>query len=502
VGDAMIRELDQSRTTLRLVEHIEKEGKGAEDRSIAKLSGSTLQTLQRCLYTPTQLTLRDNEGRESKVTVSLKYLPIKMKLDPSESFNNMGKLRVDIMDAADLPAADRNGFSDPFCKFILNGKEVYKTDKQKKTLHPAWNETFETMIRSRTAAKLVVEVYDWDFGDSADFLGKADIALDILEPFQRKEVTLGLDGKSGSVRLRMLFTPEFVTRMRQGSSTFQGTFAAPGKIIGAPVKGVGKGAILVGSTLGGGVSKAGSLIGKPFRRRKSGKDQDLQPGDEEEVNGAAGRPGTSSGTHTPVISVDGPESVNGESPAAPRTPTATDSGHARTKSWGQQSRPESMIGMSPGGHGEQGTANISILSASGFPPSTNLRVIVKMDTSKGSKEVHKTKAHKGGSASFADSESFKVTCSADTPLKVAVVNDHTLRRDEELGEAMFVVSDQGSGGESQVKVGTGTVTVRSSFSPSDVASSLDSPKAAGGMLRSRFKRDRSVTPSGGPSAAA
>lgn len=71
-----------------------------------------------------------------------------MELDPSESFNNSGTLRVDVLDAADLPAADRNGYSDPYCKFFLDGKEVYKTATQKKTLHPAWNEFFEVQVSS------------------------------------------------------------------------------------------------------------------------------------------------------------------------------------------------------------------------------------------------------------------------------------------------------------------------------------------------------------------
>jgi len=57
-----------------------------------------------------------------------------MKLDPSELFDNMGQLRVDIHDATDLPAFDRNGKSDPYCKFFLDGKEIQKTETQKKTL--------------------------------------------------------------------------------------------------------------------------------------------------------------------------------------------------------------------------------------------------------------------------------------------------------------------------------------------------------------------------------
>ncbi|MBE7182350.1 MAG: hypothetical protein INR71_14300, partial [Terriglobus roseus] len=282
IGDAMVRELDMSRINLRLVERTSKEEEKNQNHVIAKLTGQTIDVLRRTLYTPHTITLNDSAG-VNKVTVSLKYLPIKMQLDPSESFNNQGTLRVEVMDAADLPAADRNGYSDPYCKFILNDQMVHETEKQKKTLHPAWNEFFETPVRSRTAAKFRVEVYDWDFGNKADFLGKADINLDILEPMSQKEVVLGLDGKSGTIRLKMLFKPDFVQRSRQGSSTMSGTFAKPGKVIGAPVKGVGKGAVFVG----GGVVKAGSFIGRGFRRRKSQHGQSFEDETVDDMGGAA-----------------------------------------------------------------------------------------------------------------------------------------------------------------------------------------------------------------------
>jgi hypothetical protein len=419
-----------------------------------------------------------------------------MQLDPSESFTNMGTLRVDVMDAADLPAADRNGYSDPYCKFILNGKDVHKTDKQKKTLHPSWNETFEVPVRSRTAANFEVWVYDWDFGDKADFLGKAAINLAELEPFQRKEVRLPLDGKSGAVRLRMLFTPDFIQRTRQGSSTFHGTFAVPGKVVGAPIKGVTKG---VGA-VGGGITKAGSFLGKGFRR-KSRAAESSQLVDDDAGNGAVTPNGaTSPLPTTPSIAVDGPADGND----IPGTPSP----HMRNRSTGAASM-HSQFGNSPGG-AEAGMGNLSILSASDFPPAANIYVRISTEKpGKGVKEVHKTKhikAVEGKGFNWGEGESFKTPCSADSSFKIIAASHKTLGHDEELGEGTFFISDQGSGSEQTVKVGSGKVVVRSSFMAADAMSTMTNKtgglkKGLGfGTLKrdSRDMRERSVTPSGPP----
>lgn len=427
----------------------------------------TLRTHQYFQYKPTELVLKGQDGASSRITVSLKYIPIKMDLDPSESINNMGTLRVDVLDADDLPAADRNGYSDPYCKFNLNGKEIHKTKVQKKTLHPAWNEYFQCNVPSRTGAIFKVDVMDSDFGDKDDLLGKADINLQLLEPFAPKEVILALDGKSGVLRLKMTFKPDYVTRSRQGSSTFSGTFETPGKIIGAPVKGVGK----VGGFVGGGAVKGASFLRHGFKSKKDSSSESngaLEPPREDVV--ANGDPTTPAQPPTPMID---------RSPATPS--------HKRAPSFGAASIASRNDGTPA--KAESGTAQFLISSVSGFPGAAKLQVHVKQVQIKGTKEVHKTRGVKSadGAATF-NGEMFKVACTPDTQFQIQVADDKFLG-DRSLGEALFFIADSTQGQEKTVKVGEGSVVLTTTFFPVEDGV-LDSPKSRRSFLS---KRDRNVS---------
>ncbi|KAG7120030.1 hypothetical protein HYQ44_004526 [Verticillium longisporum] len=476
IGDCFIREIDFSRLTLKVREKgqaVEGNEKDKES-TIAKLQGNTLDTLKQCLNNPTMLKLNDKDGRPSNVKVSLKYIPVKMKLDPSESINNMGTLRVDVLDAEDLPSADRNGKSDPYCKFELNGEEVYKTKVQKKTLHPVWNEFFEVPVPSRTGADFKVVIWDYDFADKPDLLGSADINLEHIDPFKPSETKLLLDGKSGVVRLRLLFRPAYVARTRQGTSTFSGTFAVPGRIVtgvaGAPVKAAGA----VGSGVGG-------LVRNVFSRSKK---------DDEDRN-------TATAYDTPTITENGnglkrsgPVPDGNEPPIStpPGTANGATLGHSRNRSSGAASI-YSTNGASPG----SGTAVFSIVSTSGYPPASEVYVVIHQLTPK-HKTVGKTEKHKEPSGEIQFNESFKWTCTPDTQFKIEVKGDRTFRSDDDLGDVPYVVDDSGSGAERVLKAGGGTVTVKSTFTPTP--QEPDSPRSTmrRSFLSKRESRSREGTP--------
>lgn len=415
-----------------------------------------------------------------------------MQLDPSESMNNMGKLRVDVLDASDLPSADRNGYSDPYCLFELNGKDVFKTKVQKKTLHPAWNEFFELDIASRTAAKFTCKVFDWDFAEKADLLGEAHINLDLLDPFKAQEYNLHLDGKSGSVRLRLLFRPDYVIRSRQGSSTFSGTFATPGKIVtgvaGAPIKGVGFAAH--------GVGKGASFIRHGFKSKKKDDDRNGAVFDETEAEDSRLVSGSSSSGRRRASNLPPPAI-----PDVPVTPPGTALGspeHHRTKSFGASSMYSSIHSGA-----SSGIASFTILSASGYPPSSNVMVFMKQLNPK-PKVIHKTEHIKSasGTVTFNDKkESFKCACTADTQFQIQVKGRNVFGSDDDLGEGLFFVDESGSGLEKSVRAGSGTVVLKSNFVPNPVIESDDSPRlSTGGGLRKSFlgksgRGSRDVTPS-------
>ncbi|KAG8734045.1 hypothetical protein FRC12_018670, partial [Ceratobasidium sp. 428] len=168
VGEGFIKELDFGRVWLRLNENDEDE----KESIIAEHKLDAKEFLEKSLAGPTTYTLNDQDGKyKSTVKIQAKYVPVEIKLDPRESINNMGTLRVELLDGKELAAADRSGKSDPFVVFSLNGSKAFKSETKKKTLVPEWNQSFEVTVPSRVGADFFLEVFDWNQVETAKSLG-------------------------------------------------------------------------------------------------------------------------------------------------------------------------------------------------------------------------------------------------------------------------------------------------------------------------------------------
>ncbi|KAK2848147.1 hypothetical protein Q7C36_009829 [Tachysurus vachellii] len=99
-------------------------------------------------------------------------------------------LTINLKEGRNLAIKDRCGTSDPYVKFQINGKTVYKSKVVYKNLNPAWNECFSMSIRD-LEQNVYVKVYDRDLR-SRDFMGSSAITLSNLELDKTSEMILRL----------------------------------------------------------------------------------------------------------------------------------------------------------------------------------------------------------------------------------------------------------------------------------------------------------------------
>ncbi|XP_069766611.1 multiple C2 and transmembrane domain-containing protein 2-like isoform X2 [Narcine bancroftii] len=88
-------------------------------------------------------------------------------------------LTIHLKEGRNLVIRDRCGTSDPYVKFKLAGKTLYKSKIVYKNLNPRWDETFVVPVKNLNQ-KLYVKVYDRDF-TTDDFMGSAYLTLNDLE---------------------------------------------------------------------------------------------------------------------------------------------------------------------------------------------------------------------------------------------------------------------------------------------------------------------------------
>nr|XP_004658219.1 multiple C2 and transmembrane domain-containing protein 2 isoform X2 [Jaculus jaculus] len=100
-------------------------------------------------------------------------------------------LTIHLKEGRNLVIRDRCGTSDPYVKFKLNGKTLYKSKVIYKNLNPVWDEIVVLPIQSLDQ-KLRVKVYDRDLTTS-DFMGSAFVTLRDLELNRTTEHVLKLE---------------------------------------------------------------------------------------------------------------------------------------------------------------------------------------------------------------------------------------------------------------------------------------------------------------------
>jgi Ca2+-dependent lipid-binding protein len=390
VGEGFIKELEFGRVWLRLNENDE----GEKEDIIGEFKVDAKIFLDQSLHNPGDFELYDNEEQlRGTVKIATKFIPVDLVLEPRESVTNMGVLQVELLDGREVHGADRSGKSDPYVIFNLNGSKVYKSQTKKKTLTPAWNESFQVPVPSRVGADFLLEVFDWNQVEQAKSLGTGRIELADLEPLQLTERAIPLSsakhGDKGEIRVRMLFRPEMVARSRGKTSTFSTAGRAMTQIGGLPL-GAGRG-------LAHGVGHAGQKAFGLFKRDKGSEAGDDEP---------APQP--------PASQVSKPTGIgNGNASALPAANTALPPGNASTPP-------------------DFGSLHVTVVGAKDLipgPDSVKPYAVVRC----GEKE-HKTK-HTGKTLTPEWDETFTFNIGPDTRhLNVGIFDHKTLGRDRCLGE--------------------------------------------------------------------
>ncbi|XP_074184833.1 multiple C2 and transmembrane domain-containing protein 1 isoform X19 [Rhinolophus sinicus] len=125
----------------------------------------------------------------------------------------MYQLDITLRRGQSLAARDRGGTSDPYVKFKIGGKEVFRSKIIYKNLNPVWEEKACVLVE-HLREPLYVKVFDYDFGLQDDFMGSAFLDLTQLELNRPTDVTLTLkdphypDHDLGIILLSVVLTPK------------------------------------------------------------------------------------------------------------------------------------------------------------------------------------------------------------------------------------------------------------------------------------------------------
>ncbi|KAG8439717.1 hypothetical protein GDO86_005769 [Hymenochirus boettgeri] len=161
----------------------EKGGKNAINMKDVKDLGKTMkdQALKDDDDDDAETGLTDGEDKEQpKEAEKLGKLQYSLDYD----FQN-NQLMVGIIQAAELPALDMGGTSDPYVKLFLlpDKKKKFETKVHRKTLNPVFNEqfTFKVPYSELGGKTLVMIVYDFDRFSKHDVIGDVKVPMNTVD---------------------------------------------------------------------------------------------------------------------------------------------------------------------------------------------------------------------------------------------------------------------------------------------------------------------------------
>ncbi|MCD7470856.1 hypothetical protein HAX54_011040 [Datura stramonium] len=132
----------------------------------------------------------------------------------------VGILHVKVLRAQKLLNMDFLSKSDPYVKLSLGGDRLpaKMTTVKMNTLNPVWDEDFKLTVKDPEAQVLQLHLYDWEKIGTHDQLGMQVVPLKLLQPYEKKELTLDLVNSTnpddpqnkkprGQIMLEMSFIP-------------------------------------------------------------------------------------------------------------------------------------------------------------------------------------------------------------------------------------------------------------------------------------------------------
>ncbi|XP_032906599.1 multiple C2 and transmembrane domain-containing protein 2 [Amblyraja radiata] len=171
-----VSEMESSRNDEEIIPDLNLADALTEGKYVDELGeGTDLESSQSSMFFEEQA-LEQQEGKSSDLPSS--RLPSYL-------------LKIHLKEGHHLVVRDRCGTSDPYVKFKLAGKTLYKSKIVYKNLNPRWDETFVVPVKNLNQ-KLYVKVYDRDLATD-DFMGSAYLNLNDLEINSAVQKELQLD---------------------------------------------------------------------------------------------------------------------------------------------------------------------------------------------------------------------------------------------------------------------------------------------------------------------